>query len=143
MGKFFQISQGDVGFSYNGVNYTISDSDTVNYTFAKKFHLTRGASGTNKQGIEYSEGLKTPDSAEAKITDCSVAIYKLLLEIFNTRDARINFWFVDRATGEGYTFKSAKIRDKPRQTNIDETQESIGFMLAVESFNVTEKINDE
>jgi hypothetical protein len=67
----------------------------------------------------------------------------LLLEIFNTRDARINFWFVDRATGEGYTFKSAKIRDKPRQTNIDETQESIGFMLAVESFNVTEKINDE
>jgi hypothetical protein len=143
MAKLFQISQGDVGFTYNNVNYSISDYDTVNYTFAKKNHLTRGANGSNKVGTEYTEGLKTPDVAEAKITDCSTAIYKLLLEIFNTRGARINFWFVDRATGEGYTFKNAKIRDKPRQTSIDESEDSIGFMLAVESFNVTEKLDDE
>lgn len=143
MPKMFQISDGDAGFSYNDVNYTFSDVDSIAYTFAKKNHITRGANSTNKEGIEYTEGGKTPDVAEVKVVDCSVSIYKLLLTIFNTKGARISFWFIDRATGEGYTFKSAKIRDKPRQTVIDESEESIGFMFAVESFNVTEKSNDE
>lgn len=142
MPKIFQISNGDAGFTYNDVNYTFSDADNINYTYARKNHLTRGANGQNKVGISYKEGLKTPDVAECKIPDCSVAIYKLLLDIFNN-SGRINFWFIDRATGEGFTFKNAIIRDKPRQTEISETEDSIGFMLAVESFDVSEKINDE
>lgn len=142
MTKIFQINQGDAGFSYNGVNYTFSDVDTIDYTYSKKNHLTRGASGTNKLGITYKEGLKTPDAAETKVVDCSVAIYKLLLTIFND-SSRINFWFVDRTTGEGFTFKNAAIRDKPRQTSISENVDSISFMFAVESFDVTEKLNDE
>jgi hypothetical protein len=142
MPKIFQISQGDAGFSFNGVNYTFSDVDTIDYTYNRKNHLTRGASGTNKLGIAYKEGLKTPDAAEVKVVDCSVAIYKLLLTIFND-SSRINFWFIDRATGEGFTYKNAPIRDKPRQTSIGESEDAIGFMFAVESFDVTEKINDE
>jgi hypothetical protein len=142
MAKIFQINQGDAGFSYNGSNYTFSDVDTVEYTYNKKNHLTRGASGQNKLGITYKEGLKTPDSAESKVVDCSIAIYNLLLSIFNNAE-RLNFWFIDRKTGEGFTFKNATIRDKPRQTSIGESEDTIGFMFAVESFDVTEKLNDE
>jgi len=139
--KSFQINQGDAGFSYSGVNYTFSDVDTITYTYNKKNHLARGASGTNKLGITYKEGLKTPDVAEAKILDCSVAIYNLLLTAFNNAD-RINFWFVDNKTGEGFTYKNAIVRDKPRQTSIGESEDTIGFTLAVESFDVTEKFSD-
>jgi len=142
MGKIFQISQGDAGFSFGGVNYTFSDVDTVDYTYSRKNHLTRGASGQNKLGITYKEGLKTPDVAEVKVVDCSVAIYKLLLTIFKD-SSRLNFWFIDRTTGEGFTFKNAAIRDKPRQTSIGESEDTIGFMFAVESFDITEKLNDE
>jgi len=142
MAKFFQISEGDAGFSYLGSNYTFSDVDTVNYTFNRKSHITRGANGTNKLGITYKEALKTPDVAEVKVVDCSVAIYNLLLTVFNS-GARINFWFVDRKTGEGFTFKNAAIRDKPRQNSIGEAEDTIGFMFAVECFDVTEKLNDE
>jgi len=142
MAKFLQISQGDAGFSFGGVNYTFSDVDTIDYTYSKKNHLTRGASGQNKLGIAYKEGLKTPDAAEVKVVDCSVAIYNLLLTIFNDA-SRINFWFIDRTTGEGFTYKNATVRDRPRQTSIGESEDTIGFMFAVESFDVTEKLNDE
>jgi len=142
MAKLFQISQGDAGFSYNGSNYTFSDVDTVDYTYSRKNHLTRGASGQNKVGIAYKEGLKTPDMAEVKVVDCSIAIYNLLLTLFNNQ-SKLNFWFIDRATGEGFTYKNAIIRDKPRQTSIGESEDTIGFMFAVESFDITEKLNDE
>jgi hypothetical protein len=138
----FQISKGDAGFSLNDSNYTFSDVDILNFTYSAKNHLTRGASGQNRIGIDYKEGLKTPDVLEIKVVDCSVAIYKLLLDCFNNR-TRINAWFLQRNTGEGYTYKNALVRDKPRQTEISETAESLSFMLAVESFDVSEKINDE
>lgn len=140
MGKFFQISQGDAGFSYNSANYTFADVDNINYTFSKKNRLTRGASGQNRIGIPYKEGVKTPETCEIKIVDCSVEIYNLLLSRFEDQ-GRINVWFVDRVSGEGYTFKNAVVRDKPRQTTIDENADSIGFILAIESFDVSEKIN--
>jgi|AntAceMinimDraft_17_1070374.scaffolds.fasta_scaffold17146_4 hypothetical protein len=142
MAKLFQISEGDAGFSYNGANYTFSDVDTLEYIYNKKNRLTRGASGQNKVGITYKEGLKTPDTLEIRVVDCSVAIYKLLLTIFN-KGGRISAWFIDRSTGEGMTFKAAAIRDKPRQTSIGEGEDTIGFTLGVESFDVTEKMNDE
>jgi len=142
MAKIFQISQGDAGFSFNGINYTFSDVDSVDYTYSRKNHLTRGASGQNKLGITYKEGLKTPDAAEVKVVDCSIAIYNLLLTIFKD-SSRLNFWFIDRTTGEGFTFKNAAIRDKPRQTSIGESEDTIGFMFAVESFDITEKLNNE
>ena len=142
MAKIFQISQGDAGFSYNDINYTFSDVDTIDYTYSRKNHLTRGSSGQNKVGISYKEGLKTADMAEARIVDCSIEIYNLLLTIFK-EESRISFWFVDRKTGEGFTFKNAAVRDKPRQTSIGESVDTIGFTLGVESFDVTEKFNDE
>jgi hypothetical protein len=142
MPKLFQINQGDAGFSYNGANYQFTDVDTIQYTYNEKNHLTRGASGQNRVGIAYKEGLKTPDTAEIRVVDCSVAIYKLLLQLF--KDATpLSVWFVDRKTGEGFTYKNAVIRDKPRQGEIAEGADAISFMFNVESFDVSEKINDE
>lgn len=142
MSKIFQINQGDAGFSYNGANYQFSDVDQIAYTYSEKNHLTRGASGQNKVGIAYKEGMKTPDYAEVTVKDCSVAIYNLLQTLF--KDAgRISFWFVDRKTGEGLTYKNAIIRDRPLQTSIAESEESISFMFAVESYDLTPKFNDE
>ena len=142
MAKIFQVNQGDAGFSYNGANYTFSDFDTINYTYSRKNHLTRGASGQNKVGIAYKEALKTPDMAETVIKDCSVAIYKLLQTIFD-KGERINFWFVDRNTGEGLTYKNAVVRDRPLQTAIGESEDTIAFTLAIESFDLSPKFNDE
>jgi len=142
MPKLFQINQGDAGFSYNGANYQFTDVDTIQYTYNEKNHLTRGASGQNRVGIDYSEGLKTPDVCEIKIVDCSIAIYNLLLTCFNDK-TRIAVSFIDRKTGEGYTFKNSVVRDKPRQGEIAEGADSISFMLAVESFDVSDKFNDE
>jgi len=141
MAKMFQISQGDAGFSYNGSNYNFADFDTIDYTFASKNRLTRGANGTNKVGISYKEGLKTHDVAEVKVVDCSVAIYNLLRTIQEKGD-RISFWFIDRETGEGFTYNNATIRDKPLQTSIGETEDSLSFMFAVESFDLKPKFND-
>lgn len=142
MAKVFQIHQGDAGFSYNGVNYTFSDVDTVEYTYSKKNHLTRGANGINKVGISYKEGVKTPEVAEIRVVDCSVAIYSLLLQIYE-KSLRLSVWFIDRATGEGFTLNNAIVRDKPRQTSIGESEDTIGFTLAVESFDITEKLRNE
>lgn len=140
--KIFQISGGDAGFSYNGQNYTFGDVDTIDYTYNQKNHLTRGANGQNKVGISYKEGLKTPDAAEVKVVDCSVAIYALLQTIFSGAK-RINFWFIDRDTGEGLTYKNAILRDKPLQTSIGEGEDTISFMFAIESFDLSPKFNDE
>ena len=46
-------------------------------------------------------------------------------------------------TAEYMNFKDAVIRDKPRQTNVGEDDSSLSFVFAVESFNVSEKLNDE
>jgi len=138
----FQISNGDAGFSLNGLNYTFKDVDNITYTFAKKNNLTRGASGTNRVGITVKEGLKDADMCDIKIVDCSVAIYKLLLSSFE-KQTRINVWFIDKKTGEGYTFKNSVITDKPRQGEIAEGIDAIHFMLKIKSFDVSEKIKDE
>lgn len=142
MAKLFQISQGTAGFSYNGTNYQFTDVDSIGYTYNRKNHLTRGASGKNKVGIIYKEGLKTPDVAEVVVKGCSIEVYDLLQTIFEGAQ-RISFWFVDDATGEGLTYKNAVIRDKPLQNNIGESEDTISFMFAIESFDLTPKFNDE
>lgn len=138
----FQIWNCEGGFTYNGQNYKFKDMDSIAYTFSRKNHLIRGANATNKMGILSQEGSKTPDTAEYTVMDCSKAIQKLLLTIFESKE-RIDAFFIDRNTGEYFIFKDAVIRDKPRQTNVAEDDTSHSFVFAVESFNVTEKLNDD
>lgn len=138
----FQIWNCEGGFSYNGQNYKFKDLDSVAYTYSRKNHLIRGANATNKMGILSQEGSKTPDSAEYTVMDCSKAIQKLLLTLFENKE-RIDAFFIDRNTGEYFIYKDAVVRDKPRQTNVAEDDTSHSFIFAVESFNVTEKLNDD
>ena len=138
----FQIWNCEGGFTYNGQNYKFKDMDSVAYTYSRKNHLIRGANATNKMGILSQEGSKNPDTAEYTVMDCSKAIQKLLLTIFENKE-RIDAFFIDRNTGEYFIFKDSVIRDKPRQTNVAEDDTSHSFVFAVESFNVTEKLNDD
>lgn len=138
----FQIWNCEGGFTYNGQNYKFKDMDSVAYTYSRKNHLIRGANATNKMGILSQEGSKNPDTAEFTVMDCSKAIQKLLLTIFENKE-RIDAFFIDRNTGEYFIFKDAVVRDKPRQTNVAEDDTSHSFVFAVESFNVTEKLNDD
>ena len=138
----FQIWNCEGGFSYKGQNYKFKDLDSVAYTYSRKNHLIRGANATNKMGILSQEGSKTPDSAEYTVMDCSKAIQKLLLTLFENKE-RIDAFFIDRNTGEYFIYKDAVVRDKPRQTNVAEDDTSHSFIFAVESFNVTEKLNDD
>jgi hypothetical protein len=137
----YQISNGKAGFTLGSTNYNFSDVDTIDYTYAKKNNLTRGASGDNKVGIVVKEGLKEADMADIKVVDCSVAIYNLLENCFKD-GTRINVWFIDNKTGGGFTFKQAIITDKPRQTQIAEGIDSLHFMLKVKSFDVVDKIKE-
>lgn len=138
----FQIWNCEGGFTYNGQNYKFKDMDSIAYTYSRKNHLIRGANATNKRGILSQEGSKNPDTAEYTVMDCSKAIQKLLLTIFENKE-RIDAFFIDRNTGEYFIFKDSVIRDKPRQTNVAEDDTSHSFVFAVESFNVTEKLNDD
>lgn len=138
----FQIWNCEGGFTYNGQNYKFKDMDSIAYTYSRKNHLIRGANATNKMGILSQEGSKNPDTAEYTVMDCSKAIQKLLLTIFENKE-RIDAFFIDRNTGEYFIFKDSVIRDKPRQTNVAEDDTSHSFVFAVESFNVTEKLNDD
>ena len=138
----FQIWNCEGGFTYNGQNYKFKDMDSIAYTYSRKNHLIRGANVTNKMGILSQEGSKNPDTAEYTVMDCSKAIQKLLLTIFENKE-RIDAFFIDRNTGEYFIFKDSVIRDKPRQTNVAEDDTSHSFVFAVESFNVTEKLNDD
>lgn len=138
----FQIWNCEGGFTYNGQNYKFKDMDSIAYTYSRKNHLIRGANATNKMGILSQEGSKNPDTAEYTVMDCSKAIQKLLLSIFENKE-RIDAFFIDRNTGEYFIFKDSVIRDKPRQTNVAEDDTSHSFVFAVESFNVTEKLNDD
>lgn len=138
----FQIWKCSGGFTYNGVNYDFADIDNVTYTYNRRNHLTRGANAKNKVGIITQEGLKTPDTAEYNVLDCSKAIYKLINELYE-KEERIDAYFIDDETGEYTIFKKAVIRDKPRQTSVGEEDTSTSFIFAVESFDVKEKIKDE
>ena len=138
----FQIWNCEGGFTYNGQNYKFKDMDSIAYTYSRKNHLIRGANATNKMGILSQEGSKNPDTAEYTVMDCSKAIQKLLLTIFENKE-RIDAFFIDRNTGEYFIFKDSVIRDTPRQTNVAEDDTSHSFVFAVESFNVTEKLNDD
>jgi hypothetical protein len=139
----FQIWNCDGGVTIRGQNYYFPDIDSVAYTYNLKKHLIRGANAQNKKGIISQEGGKTSETAEYTVVDCSKALYKLLLECYE-KNERIDAFFIDRATGEYIIYKDSIIRDKPRQTNIAEDDTSHSFVLAVESFNVTEKVaNDE
>lgn len=135
----FQIWNCDGGITYKGVNYDFPDLDSVSYTFNLKKHLIRGANAKNKKGIIQHEGGKTPDTAEYNVVDCSDELYELLKKIYDN-DERIDAYFVDRNTGKYVIYKDALIRDVPRQTTISEDDTSHSFILAVESFNVTEKV---
>lgn len=140
MAKLFQISEGDCGFTYKNKNYDFSDFDSIKYTYTQKNNLTRGANGQNKVGIAYKEDLKNPDIAEALIVDCSPEIYSLLNKI-KEKQERISFWFVDRKTGEGLTYKNAIIADQPLQPEIGEGADKISFMLKVLSYDLAPKFN--
>ena len=138
----FQIWNCEGGITYKGVNYNFRDLDSVTYTYNLKKHLIRGANAQNKKGIISHEGGKTAEVAEYNVVDCSKELYRLIQQIYE-KDERIDAYFIDRNTGEYIIYKDALIRDKPRQTNIAEDDTSHSFVLAVESFNVTEKVVDD
>lgn len=135
----YQISDGQIGFSLGQTNYNLKDTDSITYTFSRKNNLTRGASGENKIGIPVKEGLKEGDMADVRVVDCDINVYKLLDTCF-LNQTRISFWFIDKKTGGGLTFKDAIITDKPLQTEIAEGIDSLHFMLKVKSYNVEPKI---
>tara|TARA_R110000782_G_scaffold144655_1_gene237516 strand:- start:5030 stop:5461 length:432 start_codon:yes stop_codon:yes gene_type:complete len=142
MSKFLQIADGDAGCSIGGQNYNFSDVDSLAFTYSKTNNLTRGSNGQNKVGITFQENLKEADSLTMMIKDCSTALYKLLLAKFDDQ-SRLDVWFINRQTGEGYTYTNALITNKPRQESIGEGEDSIGFSLVVKSYDITEKFNDD
>ena len=142
MAGLLRVYDCDAGITVNDVKYDILDHDGVTYTHNLVKHLGRGANGTNKKGYVYQEGTKTADLAELTVRDCSMEFYKMVKNCHDN-NTRIEFWFLDRKTGEGYTYKQALISQKPRQTTITDDEASMSFVLAVESFDVKEKFADD
>ena len=126
----------DFYFSRNGVDYDITavvDSNTFEDNERK--HLTRGASGKNKTGLVYTEGIKDPKTLTTVFIGISQEMADMLADMYEKED-RTDVKVVDRKTGQMRSFKDAIVSQKPTQGTMGDGAEEQNVTVIFECFEV-------
>lgn len=125
----------DSGFIYNGVTYAFDDIDSSVMSPQEAKHLTRGANSTNKLGLVYKEGSKTPWTITANVMNLSKDIFAILNTCYE-KEERIDFFCVDNITGESKMAYNALVTKAVSQETISDGEDTYNVALALESFDV-------
>lgn len=133
----FKMPNCDVGFLLDGVRYDFTHVDSLTVEDPENTRLIRGANGQNKEGLPYVEGIKEPKTVTVNILGMSKAIAELLGGAYSAKK-RMDVYCVDRTDGSSKTAKSAILRQRPQQLQVDETAEGMNVALAWESFDLEE-----
>ena len=138
----FVITDADVGFSLNGVNYTFDHIDSVAIEDPQMKHLVRGANAISTTGLMYTEGQANPVTLTFTLKGASVAHLNLLKAHYKDQaeNNRIDFWVVDRKNGSILSAKDSILQKEPRQLNISEGEENLAIDVMIETFNLTENV---
>ena len=133
----FKIYNCDFGFKLNGVDYNFSHVAELQIESARKNRLTRGANGTNKVGITYTEGMQEPDRWTIPIIEMSIELKAVLDSAFKNQ-TRLEPYCIDRTDGSSKMMRNAILCNKPQQLAVSESVESLQVSLEFESFDTDE-----
>ena len=137
----FKIYNCDLGLKYNDTNYAFDNVDSVTVEDPENTKIVRGANGSSKTGLVYTEGVKEPKRLTTTLIGVSTSMFNLLKTIYESK-ARIEVFCVDRLTGSSRIAKNAILSQLPRQMTIDETAESMNVDITVETFDLSENHKD-
>lgn len=133
----FKLYDCDIGFKYNGVNYSFDHVAEVQIEDPERNRLTRGANAGDKLGLAYKDGLKDPKRVTVPVLAMSAAIKSVFETIFKTQ-ARIDWYCVARSDGSSKWAKNAVLSNNPQQLTLDETAESMNVSVEFETFDLVE-----
>nr|DAS78836.1 MAG TPA: hypothetical protein [Caudoviricetes sp.] len=125
----------DSGFIYNGTTYYFDDIDSSVVSPQEAKHLTRGANSTNKVGLVYKEGSKTPWTITANVMNLSKEVMEILNKCYD-EETRIDFFCVDSNTGENKMAYNSLVTKWVSQETISDGEDTYNVALALESFDV-------
>ncbi|MDR0485700.1 MAG: hypothetical protein LBH29_03120 [Elusimicrobiota bacterium] len=115
-----------------GKKYDFIGLNSVAIEDPRATHITRGADGLDKSGIEYSEGNTQPIVFTAVVR--TTQNFYPLFQKFYTDKTRLNVSIVDTINARVVFVKEAIIQKLPVQTTIDETEDSVNVSFVFESF---------
>lgn len=128
----------DFYFSRNGVDYDVTAAvDSHAFDDPERKHLTRGASGKNKTGLVYTEGIKDPKVLTTVFVGISQEMAQLLADMYDKED-RTDIKIVDRKTGQSRTFTNAIVSQKPLQSAMGDGAEEQNVQVIFEAFEVNQ-----
>jgi hypothetical protein len=133
----FKISDCDVGFSVNGVNYDL-EYDSCLLDDPQRKSLVRGANASNLTGLVFTEGMKNPKVMTIQAFNVSAAIFALAKGLYDA-ETRVEAYAIDRKTGSSRTMRKALLTKPPRQLSIAEGPDSLNVEFIFESFELIEK----
>lgn len=133
----FKLYDCDIGFKYDGVDYSFDHVAEVQIEDPERNRLTRGANAKDQIGLSYKDGLKDPKRVTVPILNMSAAIKAVFETIFKTQ-GRIDFYCISRSDGSSKWAKNALLSNNPQQLTLDESAESMNVSVEMETFELTE-----
>ena len=133
----FKLYDCDIGFKYNGVDYSFDHVAEVQIEDPERNRLTRGSNAKDKIGLAYKDGLKDPKRWTIPILNMSAPMIAVFDSVYDSQ-ARIDVYCISRSDGSSKWAKNAVLSNKPQQLTLDETAESMNVSIEFETFDSTE-----
>lgn len=134
---FFKLYDCDIGFKYNGVDYSFDHVAEVQIEDPERNRLTRGSNAKDKIGLAYKDGLKDPKRWTIPILNMSAPMKAVFDSVYDSQ-ARIDVYCISRSDGSSKWAKNAVLSNRPQQLTLDETAESMNVSIEFETFDSTE-----
>lgn len=142
----FVITNADVGFTINSINYTFEHVDSVAIDDPELMHLVRGANSVSDSGLMYTEGNSSPKTLTFTLKGLGKEYMALLSGLWDSQrtegDAfsRFDMWVIDRKDGSNKIAKKCILQKKPQQLNIGEGADNLNIEVIVETYSLADQI---
>jgi hypothetical protein len=135
------ITDCDVGFTINGINYRFDHPDSVAIEDPRTTNTIRGIGSNSKIGLSFQEGTADPFTITFTFRSIGTQYFNLLKRTFDNR-GKLDAWVIERSTGTKKTFKNCVIVSVPRQLNIGSDADTASITLALKTFDYEEDFKD-
>lgn len=133
----FKLYDCDVGIKVNGVSYGFDHVQAVTIEDPEMTRLTRGANGSNTEGLAYKEGIKEPKRVTVPIMNMSAELKAVLDGVYADK-TRVEGYCISRADGSSKMWRQAVLCQAPQQLNLDDSPDAMNVSLMFESFDLSE-----
>lgn len=134
----FKMYECDFGVTVEGVNYDFPHVENLQIEDPETTDLIRGGNAGNKTGLVYKQGIKEPKTITLTVIGMTADVHNMLKTAYADKK-RLDCYAVSRIDGSSKIAKNAILSQEPKQSNLDDSADSMNTALIFKSFDISEE----